>query len=56
MRDPLDRKRNALLVICKTIITDEKIRRFAPLSVELLESEMRNYREIEAIVAREMAQ
>ena len=50
-----ERKRNALLVICKTIIDDERIRRIAPLSVELLEAEMRRYREIEAAVAKEMA-
>ena len=48
-------KRNALLVICNTIINDEKVRRAAPLSVEMLEAEMNRYREIEKIVAREMA-
>lgn len=50
-----DRKRNALIVICKSIINDERIRRVAPLSVELLESELRRYREIEALVAKEVA-
>lgn len=50
-----ERKRNALLVLCKTIINDEKVRRAAPLSVDLLEDELRKYREIEAIVAKEMS-
>lgn len=49
------RKRNALMVICKSIINDEKIRIAAPLSIDLLEAELRKYREIEAIVAKEMA-
>lgn len=56
MPDRLRSKHNALVVIVNSILNNEKVRRFDPISFEMLDEEMRRYREIEEIVAQEMAQ
>lgn len=55
MSERLRRKQNVLLTICRGIVANDRMRKFAPLDVEMLEAELANYHRIQEAVAKEIA-